>query len=191
MVKKIILKIGLLIVFVLVLSSLSAFSLPLVHAQTCTLPTQVQNVAITFPNCEGGTCNYTQAKCSWAAVTGATGYSIVVTAVSTSTQVLNQQVGVVTSQAFTVANSDTYRCDVSAINSCGTGTTGTGSLFCQTEFVPTATPATSTTVTIPPKVVSTVVPAGLPPTGPATIVWIGFAGFAIAAIGLSMLLFKS
>ena len=37
MVKKIILKIGLLIVFVLVLSSLSAFSLPLVHAQNAVL----------------------------------------------------------------------------------------------------------------------------------------------------------
>lgn len=184
-------KIGLLIVFLLVLNSLSVFSSPSLYAQSCTLPAQVQNVVITYPNCEAGTCNFTQGRCSWAQVTGATGYSVVITAVSTSTQVLNQQVGAVTSQVFTVATSDTYKCDVSAINSCGTGTAGTSTLYCKVDFVPTLTPTptpTQGTVIIPTTGVTTAPAPNIAPPGSNSVIWTALAGFVMIAIGFSAIL---
>lgn len=175
---------GVISVILLIFSSSILFSKHLVYAQSCTVPTQVTNAAITFPNCVDGTCNYAQGSCSWSAVTGATGYNVIITAVSTNTQVLNQLAYTSTTTTFPVTTSDTYRCDVSAVNSCGTGTVGTSSLLCNTEFV-----ASPTVTGVP----TTTIPASAPrvtmvPTGSNDFVWSGFAGFAMIIIGFSILL---
>lgn len=183
--------IGIIIVIFLVFYNLTSSSARLAFAQSCTVPVQVANVAITFPNCESGNCNYTQGKCSWDALTGATGYNLTITAVNANRQVLNQQAYTSTSLAFSVATSDTYRCDVSAVNSCGTGPVGTSSLLCTTEFVVTPTP-TPTVTSVPAQGITpgaqTNPPVTLPPTGSNTLVWSGFAGFIIVVIGLTMFL---
>ena len=161
---------------------LGSSSVRLVYAQT--VPTQVTNVAISFPYCNNGTCSYSQGKCAWDTITGATGYNVIVTAVSANTQVLNLQASASTSSAFPVATSDTYKCDVAAVNSYGTGAVGTSSLLCSTEGVAT----TTTTTTI--AVVTTTVPPirTVAPTGSNSLVWLGFAGFAMVIISFSLLL---
>ena len=191
---KLSLGIGVISVILLIFNSLTPSSAPLAYAQSCTLPVQVTNAVITFPYCVNGNCNFAQGSCSWNALTGATGYNAIITAVGTNTQVLNQQAYTSTTLAFPVATSDTYRCDVSAVNSCGAGPVATSSLLCNTEFVATPTPtSTSTTTSLPTQVVTTGVPTSippvtLPPTGSNISVLLGFAGFVIVAIGFSMLL---
>ena len=166
----------------------STFPVQLAHAQTCTLPTQVQNAAITYPNCDsGGNCNYAEGKCSWDTLANATGYNVVVTTVGASTEVLNQQAITSVSVAFPVATSDTYKCDVYAVNSCGTGPVATSSLLCNTDFVPTATPTATPTV-IPTTIPTSIPQATLPPTGSNASVWLGFAGLVIIMLSFSFLL---
>jgi len=188
-VKKLNLGIEAILVVFLFFYSLLISPIHLAYAQSCTVPVQVTNVAIVFPNCVNGTCSYSQGSCSWAALSGATGYNVIITAVGTNTQVLNQQAYTSTTLAFTVATSDTYRCDVSAINSCGTGSVGTSSLLCKTDFVPTPTP---TPTIVPTSVIVTVIPTSvplptLPPTGNNITIWLGFAGFAMIAVSIALL----
>jgi len=186
---KLSLRIGVISVAILIcINSLMPSPLHLAYAQ-CTAPVQVTGVAIVFPNCASGTCNLTQGSCSWTAVTDATGYNVVITAVSTNTQVLNQQAYTSTTLSFPVTTSDTYRCDVSAVNSCGTGTVGTSSLLCKAEFVVTPT---VTVTSAPAQPIATAAPTSAPrptmaPTGSNTLIFSGFAGLVMVAIGFSML----
>lgn len=185
LIKKSCLGISVALVGLLFFYNLSLSPARFTHAQSCTVPTQVQNVSITYPNCVDGNCNYTQGNCSWDALTGATGYNVVVTAVGTSTQVLNQQAITPISSIFTVSASDTYRCDVSAVNACGTGAIGTSSLLCNTELVPTTT--TTTTTTVPAPTTITVPQPTLPPPGSNAFI-LGFAGILMIIISFSLFL---
>ena len=186
--RKLSLKVGVVSVVILIFNFLMPFSPHVVYAQTCTVPVQVTGVAIVFPNCPNGACSYSQGSCSWTAVTGATGYNAIITAVTANTQVLNQQAYTLTTLAFPVATSDTYRCDVTAINSCGTGVVGTSSLLCSTEFVVTPT-LTPTSVPVPTAAnIPTKIPLPMAPTGSNDLILPGFAGLVMVAIGFSMLL---
>jgi hypothetical protein len=112
------------------------------EAQTCSLPAQVTGVNITFPSCTGDVCNFTQGQCTWGNVSGATNYQVTVKVVETNATVATQQVSSsITSLTFPVAQSNTYKCDVSAINSCGTGPSGTASLLCKVDAAVTTAPS--------------------------------------------------
>lgn len=117
-------------------------------AQTCALPAQVQNVKIDFPNCVGDQCNFTQASCSWTSLAGATKYQLTITQVDDGTTIANEQLeGSVTSKTFDVKDGFTYKCDVAAVNSCGTaGAAGSHTLLCKVDAaVDEPTPTTPPT----------------------------------------------
>lgn len=118
----------------------------------CALPEAVQNVKIDFPNCVGDQCNFTQASCSWTSLVGATKYQVTVTQVDDGTSISNEAVDAsVTTKTFDVKDGFTYKCDVSAINSCGTaGAAGSNTLLCKVDAA-VATPIPTTPP--PPQVV--------------------------------------
>lgn len=147
-----------------------------VYAQACTVPAQVPNVAITFPSCNGSNCDFTQGSCSWGSVTDATGYQVTITEVETSRTIQSQQVAsTVSTNTFPVAESNTYRCDVTASNSCGSGQAGTASLLCKVDAAVTSTPA----ATVPP---ATPAPK-LPVTGSNTPLFL-LAGSALIIVAM-------
>lgn len=121
----------------------------------CTTPTQVINVKMEYPANTGGTTyNFTQASCTWDAVAGATSYSIKITQVETSSVVKTDSVATgTTNYAFAVTPNNTYKCEISAVNACGTGTAGSDQLLCKTDTIPSTAP----TATVAPSPVPTVV----------------------------------
>ncbi len=128
---------------------------PTPTGQTCTTPATVQNVTVTFPYCneDNASCSFTQAKCSWSAVAGITGYNVVVTEVGSNTVIQNFASNE-TDTVFSVTSGKTYKCDVQTVNACGnTGATGSDSLLVSVESAsptntgtptPTPTPVTIT-----------------------------------------------
>lgn len=130
-----------------------------VNAQTsCTTPAQIQGVQLTFPYCDSsGNCTFNQANCTWSAQTGASNYSVTVTNSTTSTQVLSQTIAAgTTNLVFNVQANNTYTCNVSAVNSCGTsGPAGSISLLCAVDALvdtvaPTSPPAAPPPAAPPP-----------------------------------------
>ncbi|MFI5265140.1 MAG: hypothetical protein ACHQT7_00130 [Candidatus Levyibacteriota bacterium] len=119
---------------------------------TCTTPGVPPNVLITYPACQGVNCNPTQATCTWGAANGAANYSIKVTEIDSNTVINTQTLPAATLNfTFGVTSGKTYKCDVTAVNSCGAnGTTGTFSLLCQTDVVSTPTPTLVPGATVPP-----------------------------------------
>ncbi len=112
------------------------------QAQTCPAPGQVQNVLVEFPNCTGDVCNFTEASCTWGALAGATKYNVAITEAETNTNTKTEEVDASANRmTFPVNANKTYKCDVSAINSCGTsGVAGSHSLFCAVDALVEATP---------------------------------------------------
>ncbi|OIP58061.1 MAG: hypothetical protein AUK12_01850 [Candidatus Levybacteria bacterium CG2_30_37_29] len=142
------------ILFVFVFIGFLFFKTNVFAQSSCTTPGTPANVLITYPVCEGANCNFTQAQCTWEAATSVATYAIVVTEVDSGTIVKSETLASsVLTYTFAVTNNKTYKCDVTAVNSCGTaGATGTYSLLCQTDVVnPTSTPVP----TAPPVVVPT------------------------------------
>lgn len=125
---------------------------PVVNAQTCPVPAQVTNVAVTFPSCVGDVCNFTQGSCTWSTVIDATNYKVIVTDIETGVIVTNQQINSATTSAtFPVTQTNTYKCDISAINSCGAiGAVGTASLLCKVDAAVTTTPTPTPIPTLTP-----------------------------------------
>lgn len=114
-------------------------------SSACQTPATVSNVTFNYPSCVGTQCNFTQASCSWAAVNGATSYSVKITQVESGTVTSTTTVNAPTvTTAFTVEQGKTYRCDISAVNSCGTsGQAGSAQALCSVDgqaTTPTATP---------------------------------------------------
>ncbi len=112
-------------------------------SQSCPTPAQVQNVQVEFPNCVGDVCNFTEASCSWTSVAGATKYQLKISQVESGEVVRNEQIeAAVTRVQFAVTQNKTYKCEVSAINSCGaTGPVGSHQLLCEVDAaVATPTP---------------------------------------------------
>jgi len=124
------------------LQSKNILPAPIANAQTCPTPDQVPNVLVTYPSCVGNVCNFTQGSCSWGTVSGTTKNQVTITEVETGTVISDQQVDAATTNlAFPVKESNTYKCDVSAINSCGaTGPAGTNSLLCKVDGAVTTSP---------------------------------------------------
>lgn len=129
----------------------------------CPPPAEVTNVKVDYPLSTGGSqVDFTRASCSWDAVTGASSYTVKVTEVESGTVVMNNQTvnPPTTNVAFAVTSGKTYKCDVTAVSSCGaSGGTGTDSLLCQAQgILPTSTPVPTTTPRVTPTIPPTPVP---------------------------------
>jgi hypothetical protein len=124
-------------------------------ANACTLPTQVINVKMDYPANTGGTTyNFTQASCTWQPVTGATSYSIKITQVESSSVVKTDSVtGSTTTYAFAVTPNNTYKCEISAVNACGTGPAGSDQLLCKTDTIPSSAPSPTVAPSVAPPAV--------------------------------------
>lgn len=164
------------------------FKLPTqVSAQACTTPAAVTNVVVTYPDCTGSTCLFTQANCTWAAVTGAASYQITATEVDSNTVVKNQTVDSATTKVvFPVTSGKTYKCDVTAINSCGqSGGTGSDTLLCKIDGITSAPTAVPTSA---PLVKNTPIPT-LAPTGDTqSMIIVGSIIAVFSIIGISLLI---
>lgn len=113
---------------------LSLFTVRAAHAQaSCPLPASPTNILVEYPGCQGDNCSLAQASCSWGAVAGATSYSVKITEVDTTTIIKSETVTTNDVYLFPVTQNRTYRCEVSAINSCGTGPAGQHELLCKVE----------------------------------------------------------
>jgi len=119
---------------------------------TCTTPDAVLNVLVEYPSTTSGSANFTQADCSWAQVANAANYNVVVTELETSTTIYNQQVPSTTTKiSFGVTQGRTYKCDVAAVNSCGTaGPVGSFQLLCGASAGVSPTTAPTVAPTSPP-----------------------------------------
>lgn len=139
----------------------SVFSLP-AFAQTA--PSAPADVAVSYPSCDGPTCSFVNAKCTWGAATGAASYTIKVTEVETSTVVKTESLASsVLTYTFPVTAGKTYKCDVNAVNASGTaGAVGTDSLLCQTDATAPA-PTSAPTPTITPIPTKPLLPTATPP----------------------------
>lgn len=187
--------IGVLIFFNLVLGDINvpAF-VKSADAQACTLPIVPQNVLVEFPGCVGTVCNFTQAKCSWGAVTGALRYQLTITEVETGTVIKNEQPSATTTNViFSVNQNKTYKCDVSAINTCGTGAAGTHSLYCRVDVPVTTLAPTPTSAPLsipsPTRVISVPRPT-IPPTGNmSTFIVLVIVGISFVFLSLGTLIF--
>ncbi len=125
-----------------------------VTAQSCTTPQQTGNVEVAYPSCNGANCSFVEANCTWDAVSGAANYSVKVTEVESNTVIKNVTVnGSTTTYTFPVTQGKTYRCEIAAVNACGTaGPTGSGEALCAVDGLtvstaPSATPVPSPTLT--------------------------------------------
>lgn len=114
-------------------------------AQSCPAPGAVPDVLVEYPNCIGEICNFDKASCTWGSVAGATKYKMTVTETDTETIIRDEEVEAsITRVEFDINQGMTYKCDISAINSCGAvGAVVSHSLLCETDVVaaqPTPTP---------------------------------------------------
>ncbi len=143
-----------------------------VQSGTCSAPSAVQNVKVAFPGCNGDQCSFTQASCSWDAVTGAASYNLKVTDTNTGTVVMNQSISAnTTSVLFNVTQGDTYKCDVAAVADCGTvGIASSDQLLCSVNgLLPSVSPTTTPAPVTPAPTVAAGTPsATLAPVTPTT-----------------------
>lgn len=155
-------------------------------AQSCSTPGTPGSVLITYPARQGANLDATQATCTWDAVSGAASYSVKITEVDSGTVITTQALSSsVLTYTFSVTSGKTYKCDVTAINSCGTaGSTGTFSLLCETDVVtanPTATPTLVPGATAPPI-------QEIPPTGNNFMLMaLGIMGGMVMFFGVTLL----
>lgn len=137
-------------------STVKSSSLPAivtnVTAQACTTPAQVSGIAVNYPSCVGGQCSFVEADCAWGAVSDAANYSVKVTEVESNSIVKNVQVqSTATSYTFPVTQGKTYRCEIAAVNACGTaGPAGSAEALCEIDGLTVST-APSATPTPTPK----------------------------------------
>ncbi len=137
---------------------------------SCPAPGTRATVTLSYPLCEstgGGpeNCQFDKAGCVWEPVSGATKYSVKVTEVETGANIATNTINAPTVKtSFPVVQGRTYKCEVSAINSCGsTGGTNADSLLCQADAFVSPPPAPTQAPTPAPVVVATPLPTPTPP----------------------------
>lgn len=146
---------------------------PVTAQQACSELPAPGNVQVSYPNCDGDTCNFFQASCTWNAVTGAENYSVEVIEENTESIVLTQTVPSSTTKVvFDITQGNTYRCEVAGINTCGeAGVLASHSRLCEadaleTDPTPTPVPPTPTPTTVAPTATPTPPPADAPTPTP-------------------------
>lgn len=174
-------------------------------AQACATPATVANVSVNYPSCDGTQdCNFTQADCTWSALEDGSSYKVTITEVETQTKVKEETLApAVVKTVFPINQGKTYKCDVAAVNTCGSiGVASSDELLCIVDAIisQTPTPTVAPTIapteapTVPPAVVVTSTPIPtktLPPIeqpgGPLATIGL-FAGVLVAIIGGALLL---
>jgi hypothetical protein len=152
----------------------------------CQTPETVSGVDFNYPSCVGTQCNFTQASCSWAAVNGATSYSVKITQVESGTITSTNTVNAPTvTFSFPVEQGKTYRCEISAVNSCGTsGQAGSAQALCAVD-------GAVTTPTQPAQPTKPAVIPTLKPTGDvSTTAIVGIGGLLVTIAGGLLFLFS-
>lgn len=144
-------------------------------AQACATPAVVNSVSVNFPNCEGTTnCNFTQASCTWDLATDGSSYKVKITEVETLSVVKEETLApTIGKTVFSINQGKTYKCDVSAVNSCGTASiAASDELLCQVDakISPTVPPTSTPTPTPPSATVPPTIPPTVAPPTPTTTV---------------------
>jgi len=157
-----------------------------VSGGACQTPAVVSSVELNYPSCQGTQCNFSEASCTWAAVNGAVSYSVKVTQIESGAITKTTTVTAPTvTDTFPVEQGKTYRCDIAAINSCGTsGEAGSAQALCSVDGQ-VAQPTTSTQPTTP-QVIPTVVPTG----DTNTTILVGIGGLVVAILGGALFFFS-
>lgn len=138
----------------------------------CTTPGTPATVTLSYPYCDTSgsgseNCVFEKAGCVWESVADATKYTVKVTEVETGATITTDTINAPTTKtSFPVVQGRTYKCEVSAVSSCGTaGGTNEDTLLCQTDaFVsptPSFAPSVAPVVVAPPPV-STPTPTPTP-----------------------------
>ena len=112
-------------------------------------------------------CFSTTASCEWDALEGAGSYNYKVTLASNSAVIKEGTVeSNVTEVEFDIEKNVTYKCEISAVNSCGEGAPATATQACVENPSPTVPPTVPPTIppTVPPTVPPTATPTLIPPT---------------------------
>lgn len=105
-------------------------------------------------------CVSNQAKCTWDAVANATTYHYKIIDVSSNAVISEGDIPSSTTQiAFTSQANKTYKCIVSAVNTCGVGPEGQAIATCSISPTPTNTPVPLSTPTATPIPTPTATPA--------------------------------
>lgn len=151
---------------------------PTVAGGACQTPETVSGVELSYPSCQGTQCNFTQASCTWAAVNGAASYTISVTQVDSGTVTTTTSVTAPTvTYAFPVTQGQTYRCDIAAVNSCGTsGQVGSAQAVCAVDGQ-----VSSPQPTAPPQ--QQVIPPVAATGDTNTTLLVGIGGLVVAVFG--------
>lgn len=140
---------------------------------SCPAPGTPATVTLTYPYCGdgqvGASCAFDKAACEWESVSSASSYNIKVTEVETGAIVKTDNLSA-TNTSFPVVQGRTYKCEVSAVASCGsTGGTNSDTLLCETDALLSPTP----TPTPPPPVAT---PPPPPPVATPSPIACGFTG---------------
>lgn len=170
---------------------------------SCPAPEPPVDALVDYPSCVGTECDFDKASCSWGDSLDAVSYNVVVTQVESGQEVYNQTVpSSTTSVSFDVVQRTTYRCSVSAVNSCnGVSIASVDEQYCEIDVPVESNPVPTTPVTtsapsvtpIPTVYVAptqVVVNETLPPTGgvfEAVGVAVGVA--AALAVGVAFFIF--
>jgi hypothetical protein len=119
---------------------------------TCAAPATVQGVKVEYPGCsvtDPNNCDLSQASCKWNPSSDAASYNVTVTELETGRVVINNQSEPLSTNKilFPITQKMTYKCDVSAVASCGTvSTAASDQLLCETDALldtPTVAPPTA------------------------------------------------
>jgi hypothetical protein len=139
-------------------------------SSSCPAPGTPATVTLSYPFCDSGSggsesCNFEKAGCVWESVSGSTKYSVKVTEVETGATIATDTINAPTTKtSFPVVQGRTYKCEVSAVNSCGaTGGTNEDTLLCETDAFVSPAPSA-----IPPVVGTPISVAPPPPVVIAT-----------------------
>lgn len=116
-------------------------------ASSCPAPATPATVTLSYPLCEstgGGpeTCQFEKAGCVWEPVSGAQSYNVKVTEVETGSSVQSTSISAPTTKtSFPVVQGRTYNCQVTAVNSCGSGGMNEDTLLCEADALLTPSPS--------------------------------------------------
>lgn len=142
-------------------------------ATSCPAPATPATVLLSYPLCEstgGGpeTCQFEKAGCQWEAVSGAQSYNVKVTEVETGASVLSTSITAPTVKtSFPVVQGRTYNCQVTAVNSCGSGGMNEDTLLCEADALlePSPSPTPPPPPPPPPSIAPTPPPVACGATG--------------------------
>ncbi|MBP7832952.1 MAG: hypothetical protein KA035_04245 [Candidatus Levybacteria bacterium] len=119
--------------------------------EVCPDPSPPSDVLVDYPNCEGTQCDFNKANCSWGDSLDATTYNVTVVQVESNQEVVSETVPSSTTKVvFDVVQKTTYRCTVTAVNTCGSTSVGVSAeQYCENDALVEATPVPTTPVNTP------------------------------------------